>query len=198
MKHGRRQTYSKVARADGMAATRERIVEAALKLALEQAYEDITLLAIADAARVSHQTVLNHFESKENVATAAAELLSRQTLSAREKAKPGDCAGAVAILVGEYERFGDANSRWAIASERLGSLAALLDRARTGHQEWLARIFAAELPKAAVARRRAIYALHAATDVYTWKLLRRDFRLTRAETERIIVDLVNGVLGRRR
>ena len=187
-----------VARADGMAATRERIVEAALKLALEQAYEDITLLSIAEAARVSHQTVLNHFESKENVATAAAELLRRQTLSAREKAKPGDGAGAIAILVGEYERFGDANARWAVASERLGSLAALLDRARTGHQEWLERIFAGQLPIDAVARRRAIYALHAATDVYTWKLLRRDFRLTRAETERIIVDLVNGVLGRRR
>jgi hypothetical protein len=31
--------------------------------------------------------------------------------------------------------------------------------------------------------------------VYTWKLLRRDLRLTRIETERIIVDLVNGVLG---
>ena len=198
MKYGTRQPYTMGARADGMTATRERIVEAALKLALEHAYEDITLLAIAEAARVSHQTVLNHFESKENVATAAAELLRGQTLSAREKAKPGDCAGAVAILVGEYERFGDANARWAVASERLGSLAALLEGARAGHQEWLARIFAGQLPKAAVARRRTIHALHAATDVYTWKLLRRDLRLSRGETERIIVDLVNGILGRRR
>jgi hypothetical protein len=41
-----------------------------------------------------------------------------------------------------------------------------------------------------------VHALHAATDVYTWKLLRRDLRLTRAETERIIADLVVGVLER--
>ena len=82
-----------------------------------------------------------------------------------------------------------------IASERLGSLAPLLDRARADHQAWLERIFSDHLPKAPTARRHAIHALHAATDVYTWKLLRRDLRLTRAETERIMLDLVNGILG---
>ena len=41
-----------------------------------------------------------------------------------------------------------------------------------------------------------VNALHAATDVYTWKLLRRDLGLARAETERTIVQLVEGVLGR--
>jgi AcrR family transcriptional regulator len=196
MKYVRRQTYTMVARAEGMATTRERIVEATLKLALEQGYEDITLIAIAEAAGVSHQTVLNHFESKENVAAAAAELLSRQTRSAREKATPGDHAGAVSILVGEYERFGDPAARWAMESDRLGSLAPMLDEARSGHQAWLERIFADQLPKTPLAHRRAIHALHAATDVYTWKLLRRDLRLTRAETERIMLDLINGILGK--
>jgi AcrR family transcriptional regulator len=180
------------ARAEGMYATRDRIVERALKLAIERPYEDITLIEIAKAAGVSHQTVLNHFASKENVAAAAAELLGRQTAAARARAVPGDRAGAIAILVREYERFGDANVRWASASERLGALAPLLDRARADHQEWLARIFGDHLPP----RRRAIHALHAATDAYTWKLLRRDLRLSRAETERIMLDLVNGVLDR--
>ena len=178
-----------------MVATRERIVQAALELALEQAYEDITLAAIAEAAGVSHQTVLNHFASKENVAAAAAELLGRQTQAARDGAAPDDQRGAIAILVGEYERFGDANARWAVASERLGSLAPLLDRARAGHQAWLDRIFSDRLPKAPAARRHAIHALHAATDVYTWKLLRRDLQLSRADTERIMLELVYGILG---
>ena len=178
-----------------MVATRERIVQAALKLALELAYEDITLAAIAEAAGVSHQTVLNHFASKENVAAAAAELLARQTQTARDGAAPDDQPGAIAILVSEYERFGDANARWAVASERLGSLAPLLDRARAGHQAWLDRIFSNLLPKAPSARRHAIHALHAATDVYTWKLLRRDLLLSRADTERIMLELVYGVLG---
>ncbi|MPY91257.1 MAG: TetR family transcriptional regulator [Luteitalea sp.] len=184
-----------VARAEGMAATRERIVRAGLKLGLEQAYEDITLAAIAQGAGVSHQTVLNHFESKEGVAAAAAEALARETGAARDKATPGDITGAVVVLVGEYERIGDANARWAMAAERLGSLAPLLEEARAGHQAWLERIFSDSLPKTPAARRRAIHALHAATDVYTWKLLRRDLRLPRAEAERIMIDLVNGILG---
>ena len=39
-----------------------------------------------------------------------------------------------------------------------------------------------------------INALHAATDVYTWKLLRRDLGLSRAETEKTIVRIVEGLL----
>ena len=183
-----------VARAEGMTVNRDRIVQAALKLLLEQAYEDITLAAIAEAADVSHQTVLNHFESKENVAAAAAEHLSRDTAAARARAKRGDLNGAISILVGEYERFGDAGARWAVASERLGSLAPLLDAARASHQAWLEHIFSGRLPAAPGARRHAIHALHAATDVYTWKLLRRDLRLSRKTVERIMLDLANGVL----
>lgn len=182
-----------VARAGSMSATRERIGRAALKLALERAYEEITLIGIAEAAGVSHQTVLNHFGSKENVAAAVAELLGQQTRTVRDNAGPNDPGGAVTILAGEYERFGDANARWAISSERLGSLAPLLDQARADHQAWLERIFVEQLPKTPAGRRRAIHAMHAATDVYTWKLLRRDLRLSRTETERIMVELVNGV-----
>ncbi|HEX2442571.1 MAG TPA: TetR/AcrR family transcriptional regulator [Vicinamibacterales bacterium] len=195
MKLAPRHSYTMRARAESMTDTRDRIVRAALKLVLEQAYEDVTLVAIAEAAGVSHQTVLNHFASKENVAAAAAELLGRQTQAARDKAAPDDPTDAIQVLVGEYERFGDANVRWAVASDRLGSLAPLLDDARAGHQAWLERIFGARLPESPLARRRAIHALHAATDVYTWKLLRRDLRLSRADTERVLLDLVNGVLG---
>jgi AcrR family transcriptional regulator len=192
-----RRAYTMRARADGVAATRERIVRATLRLALEQAYEDITLAAIAAAAGVSHQTVLNHFESKEGVAFAAAELLRHKTTAARAKARPGDVKGAVSVLVGEYERIGDAGVRWALTAERLGKLAPLLEEARAGHQEWLRRVFADRLPAAPAERRRAVNALHAATDVYTWKLLRRDLRLSRAETVRTMVDLVNGILDQR-
>ena len=107
---------------------------------------------------------------------------------------PGDVAGAVHALVGEYERIGDANIRWVAASERLASLVPLLDGARASHQAWLVEMFGAGLPTARPARRRSIQALHAATDVSTWKLLRRDLHLSRGETERTIVDLVAGVL----
>jgi AcrR family transcriptional regulator len=188
------RTYAMTARAEGAEATRERIVVCALELLFEHWFEDVTLAAIARAAGVSHQTVLNHFGSKEGVVLAAAEVLRAETHAARGRAKPGDVKGAVRILVGEYERFGDANARWAATSERLRSLAPLIEEARAGHQTWLGHVFGPRLPAAPARRRRAINALHAATDVYTWKLLRRDLGLTRAETERTMTGLAMGVL----
>ena len=187
------RTYTMDSRAAGAAATRERIARAAAALFLEHAYEDVTLAEIAKASGVSHQTVLNHFESKEGVVLGVAEILKTETLSARYDATPGDVPGAVRALVGDYERMGDANVRWA-ASERLDLLADLLDEARRTHQEWLVTMFGDRLPTTPAARRRAVHALHAATDAYTWKLLRRDLHLSRTETEKTMADLVVGVL----
>ncbi len=181
------------ARADAVASTRSRICDAARALFLDKAIEDVTLASIAAAAGVSHQTVLNHFESKEGVIVAVAEMFREETVDNRD-ATPGDVAGAVRALVGDYEQMGDANVRWIASSERMSTLAVLLDDARRGHQEWIVRMFGASLPTSQAARRHAIHALHAATDVYVWKLLRRDLHLSRGETERTMVDLVVGIL----
>jgi len=94
--------------------------------------------------------------------------------------------------VGDYEHMGDANVRWATSG--LEALVEPLDLARAHHQDWLAEVFSAGLPPKGAARRRALHALHAATDVYTWKLLRRDLRLSRTETEKTMADLVRGIL----
>lgn len=177
-----------------VAATRSSIAEAALDLLLEHDYPDVTLAAIAERAGVSHQTVLNHFESKEGAARAAFERLRVEIGEQRERIVPGDATSAVHHLVEQYERSGDANARAAMIAERLDSIAPLLNDARAGHQSDLERIFSADLPADPGARMRALHALHAATDVYTWKLLRRDLGLDRALTERVLTDLVIGVL----
>ena len=186
--------YQMTARAEAAAATRDRIVRAATELFFDQWFEDVTLAAIAKAAGVSHQTVLNHFDNKEGVALAAMKVVERDTVGRREAVVVGDVESAVGVLVAEYEWMGDANVRWATSAERLGSLAGLIDTGRANHQQWLATVFAADLPRDPDARARAVNALHAATDVYTWKLLRRDLRLERGETERTMADLVRGVL----
>ena len=185
------RTYTMDARARSAASTRERIVRAATDLFLEHRYDDVTLAAIAEAAEVSHQTVLNHFQSKEGVVLGVVDVLKDETMTVR-RAEPGDVEGAVRALVDDYEQMGDANVRWATSD--LDSLAEPLDMARASHREWLVDLFGDDLPKRGKARQRAVNALHAATDVYTWKLLRRDLRLGRAETEKTMVDLVVGVL----
>jgi hypothetical protein len=47
-------------------------------------------------------------------------------------------------------------------------------------------------------RRRVLLGLHAALDVFTWKLLRRDLGLSQEQTEAQLTDLVLGVLARHR
>lgn len=187
------RSYTQTTRAATLVATRDRITSAAHELFLVSAYEDVTLAAIAKAAGVSHQTVLNHFDSKLGVVLAVAEQLGTETADVRH-AEPGDVAGAVAALVGDYERMGDANFRWTAAAERFPELAELLDGARATHQQWITEMFGEQMPSAAPARGAMLVALHAATDVYTWKLLRRDLKLTRSATEETIVDLVVGIL----
>ncbi|OHV36108.1 TetR family transcriptional regulator [Pseudofrankia sp. EUN1h] len=164
---------------------------------LDKAYEDVRLADIASAAEVSHQTVLNHYESKEGATLAAIELLRTETEQLRISVRRGDPKHAVEVLVEQYERFGDLNVHWAMSAERLGRLAGLLDDARAAHQRWLEETFAASLPATPAARRQTVNALHAATDVYTWKLLRRDLALSRPETIRTMTALVRGVLDRK-
>jgi AcrR family transcriptional regulator len=181
-------------RVEATAATRERIARGAHRLFFERPYEDVTLLDIAEAGGVSHQTVLNHFESKEGVALAVFEIVKEQTEAARYNAQPGDVRGAMKALIGEYERMGDTNIGWLATALRFERVAEALEIGRASHREWIEAIFAKWLPTARAARQRAINTLHAATDVYIWKLLRRDLQLSRAETERIMTDLVSGVL----
>ena len=188
------RSYDMTTRGESAASTRDRIVRAGVDLLKERSLEDITLAAIARTAGVSHQTVLNHFGTKEGVATAAAEAIIKETEDLRASAVAGDLRGAVRIVVDQYEQSGDSNVRWAMSAERLGSLAPRIDEARAYHQQWLVRVFADDLPHDRPARRRAVNALHAATDVYTWKLLRRDLGLSRRETENTMADLVAGVL----
>jgi hypothetical protein len=57
------------------------------------------------------------------------------------------------------------------------------------HHEWIARSLPVVDP-----RRRA--QLAAATDVYTWKLLRRDSGLSAAQTELAICELISSIQER--
>ena len=114
------RTYTMAARADSAAATRERIVRAAAAMFLEEPHEDVTLARIAKAASVSHQTVLNHFQSKDGVIRAVAELLGeRDHRASATTPSRATCAGAVHALVDDYERMGDANFRWAASADRI-------------------------------------------------------------------------------
>ena len=189
------RTYTMRARAEAVEATRERIARVAMERFLAESYDAVTIASVAAAAGVSHQTVLNHFESKEGLFIAAAERFSADVRSNRARTAPDDPASAVAFLVDQYERTGDGNVRLATLDGRIGAVAAALDEARADHQAWLAGIFADRLPRAGAERKRALAALHAATDVYAWKLLRRDLGMGRRATQQVMTEMVEAIVA---
>jgi hypothetical protein len=94
----------------------------------------------------------------------------------------------VAALIGDYEITGDAVIRLLALEEKVPSVAPMLAAGRKGHREWVEAMFDAP---------EAVPELVVATDVYTWKLLRRDQGLSRKKTAASMRRLIQGILERR-
>ena len=187
--------YSMAARADAVEDTRRRVLAAARDLFSTQWYDDVTLASIADAARVSHQTVLNHFGSKEGVFAALARAVESEVAALEERAEPGDTAAAVRTLLDRYEAMGLANARMVLQEHRVQALHELLERARTLHRGWIERTFAHCLPASGAARRQKVAALLAATEVMAWKAVRYDYGFSQADTRAAITMLIETLEG---
>ena len=141
------------ARADAVEASRERIARAALARFIAEPYDAVTIASVAKDAGVSHQTVLNHFTSKEGLFTAATERFGADVMKLRGERTGHDAASAVALAVEQYEATGDGNVRLAMLDDRIPAVKAALDFGRATHQAWLAEVFADRLPSAAARAR---------------------------------------------
>jgi AcrR family transcriptional regulator len=183
-----------VARAEQREQKRRRMVEAMKEALMTTPYPSIRIADIAAVAGVSSQTVHTHFESKEALFLCAIGELGQELLKMRARTAPGDVAAIVRGLVAEYETYGDVN--WALLPMERESpaVAAALEGGRAGHRAWLETSFAPLLPDRPTLRRQALDGLYAATDVGTWKLLRRDLGLSRARTRTVMETLARGAL----
>ena len=110
--------------------------------------------------------------------------------------RAGDLEAAVQSLVDQYEQIGPLNIRALEQEHELPLLHQTLEEARRYHREWLADVFAPNLARLAGSEReRRLTALYAATDIYLWKLLRRDLKCSRRQTEDTFRRLASGVLA---
>lgn len=183
------------ARADAVEDTHRRVLAAARDLFSSQWYDDVTLASIADVAGVSHQTVLNHFGSKEGVFAALAQAVEAEIAALDARAEPGDTAAAVRTLLDRYEAMGLANARMVLQEHRVQALHDVLERARVLHRAWVERTFAGCLPPSGPARRQKVAALLAATEVMAWKALRYDYGFSKADTRAAICMLIETLEG---
>ncbi|HEV3375653.1 MAG TPA: TetR/AcrR family transcriptional regulator, partial [Thermoleophilaceae bacterium] len=185
-------------RASG-APPRRRVVDAALDLFLERWFDDVTLRDVATAAGVALQTVVNHFGSKEGLFVAALERFAETVEQVRYSAVPDDVPGAARVLVKDYERAGDANVRALLVEDRIPAVAQGLAHGWRVHRDWVGRTFPGALSGlTGAARERRLLALCAATDVTTWKYLRRDKGLSRARTAVVLQEMIRSPLPTRK
>lgn len=190
-----RRPYRMVSRAASAAATGERILDAAVETFWERPGGQVSLEAVADRAGVSVQTVIRRFGSKEGLLAAALERESRRVRASRDPAAVTDTAGAVAQLVAHYEAMGERVLRMLAEETRVPALRKIVDAGRRIHRDWCESVFGPSLAGlTGPTRARRLAQLVAVSDVYTWKLLRRDAGLSRRETERALLELIELLL----
>jgi AcrR family transcriptional regulator len=179
--------YRMTARAEAAQATADRILDATVELFFADPSADPSLDEIAARAGVTKQTVLRRFGTKDDLLGAATDRESARIVAERDGVAPGDVAAAVRAVVGHYERLGDGVMRMLAEEHRSPALRERTDLGRALHADWCERVFAPGGP-------RRLAQLVAVTDVYTWKLLRRDRGLSRRETELAMRELIEGVV----
>ena len=189
--------YRQELRAQQTQANAGRVVDAAVALVKKsRRTADITLDDISRDSGVTVRTILRRFASRDGVLEAAFAQIKEEFRGYRPATEPGDVDAAVAALVSQYEKIGDLNMRALEQEDQLPLLHRALTEARRGHRQWLELIFEPQIKSLGPQQReQRLTALYAATDVYLWKLLRRDLKLDRRETEAAFLRLVHGVLN---
>lgn len=191
-----RRTYDMSTRARASAETAERIVDAYVQLFWEQVSDQITLDEVAARAGVTVQTILRKFGSKERLFAAAVERESTRIGKQRSQAPPGDPDTAVSVLLDHYEEMGDAVLRLLAEEGRNPAVDQVINLARASHRQWCEHVFHQTLSNIdGEARSVRLAQFVAICDVYTWKLLRRDAGLTRAQTELALLELLKPLVN---
>jgi AcrR family transcriptional regulator len=185
--------YSMSTRARSVEETRRRILTACVELHDERLSSEIGLDHVAGRAGVSVQTVLRHFGNRAGLLDAAVRH-AEEAVRAERRTPAGDVGEAVRVVVAHYEQRGD-GVLLMLAQERHEPLMhRIAEQGRALHRTWVEEAFAPYLegPDDGL-----LDLLVVATDVYTWKLLRRDRGLARDLTEQRIRSLVDALLEHR-
>ncbi len=200
-----------LARATSAQETRQQILSASVALLWEKLSPEIRLADVAARAGVTVQTILRHFGTREHLLTAAEDAL-REEIRAERQAPAGDIAAAVRAIFDHYETRGDGVLRMLAQEHWNEQIRVINDSGRGMHRQWVEVVFGPQLKQAqaqaqAQARGKGkeggegsgertalVDLLVVATDVYTWKLLRRDRQLPRAEAEARVRRLIAAIL----
>lgn len=190
-----KRAYTMTARAQSAEQTRRRILQSTFDLQSRRLAAEVSLDAVAEDAGVSVQTVLRHFGNRAGLFDATVAFANERVVEER-RAPVGDLASAIRVLVDHYEKRGDMALMMLAQETTYDHVRQLSEAGKATHRDWVVEVFAPHLEGLTSAgREQAVDLLVVATDVYTWKLLRRDRRHSRSQTEDRMITLVSAVLA---
>lgn len=166
-------------------------MDAARDLFWEQPTAQIRLEAVAQRAGVTVQTLIRRFGTKDDLFAATVRREHDAVRAQRDRVEPGDVPSAISTLLDHYEDYGDRVLRLLTEEDAVPAIRLITDDGRQVHRDWCSLVFEPFLtPLDPSTRRRRNAQFVAVCDVYTWKLLRRDLGLSRAQTQTALEELL--------
>lgn len=188
-----KRPYRMATRAQAAVATGERLLAAAWRHFASRPYEDVLLRDVAAEAGVTPQTLHARFGGKEQLFTAAYAWFAREEIAERPAVPTTDVRAAIDQVYERYEQNGEAVLRMLSQEERIPAIRQMTDAGRAYHRRWAQLTFAPLLHGLrGKARERRLTAIVIATDLLVWKLLRHDAKLSRAQAELTVLEMIEG------
>jgi AcrR family transcriptional regulator len=191
----RQRPYNGVARAQAKERTRDALLDAAAEEFFAGGTLG-TLEGLASKVKVTKQTLLRHFGSKEGLFQQALERSASEVLDQRWSVRVGDVEGAVENLLEHYEEWGERGMRleaWQISPTPFARLARM---GRRIHAEWVEYAFGPWLEARDERSRARLRAqLIAICDVQVWWVLAHYLKLDRDEVKASLVEMIEKLVG---
>ena len=179
------RTYDSSKRKAQAEARRTLMLKCAAQLLADSGTDEFRLEDVAQAAGVSVQTILRAFGSKDGlvIKTLEFEAPSALDMSVYDNIRIEDVGDMIRTMFQVYDKIGDLVIHALAHEHRSPEFQKSLDVGRAFHKGWIADACDIHIAKRPPDERAAMFhALLAATDIYVWKILRRDEGLSLEDT----------------
>jgi AcrR family transcriptional regulator len=191
------RSYRKKVRAETERANGKAILDAAFSAFGREPFDRVTLQQIAEDSGVTVQTVIRRFGSKEELFEALVARERPRILASRETAEGEGLESALRALIAHYEADGDTVLNFIAQEDRVPLVREVVGEGRRTHRGWVERHCALLLSGTDGAEREELVnAAIVATDLYTWKLLRKDRGLDPEQVHAVMMRMLNGLKRR--
>ncbi|MGB4838816.1 MAG: TetR/AcrR family transcriptional regulator [Saprospiraceae bacterium] len=190
-----KRTYNNTSRAKNADKSTINVIHTTGLLWTKYAINDITLEMIAEHSGLTIRTLLRKFGTKENLFEACLAYDAAHVKKKRNMARKGDIGHIVSTLIENYEEMGDASIRTIFLEPDMEIARKIGQTGRETHRAWCAQVFEPFLPEQnANSYDMDLTTFITATEVYLWKLLRRDLGKSKEETIAIFTNLLRGLV----